>query len=96
MRVVVIEIILAWRDKVVRQNIKIKRHEPQNAKPLHAVEIACIEQNRFASILQEQCFEIENHVNIRDHRFIMEHFENQIYNRVEQVRDTHFIFKRRL
>lgn len=38
----------------------------------------------------------KKHLNSRGRRSILKYLKNQIHNRLEQVRDTHFMFNRRL
>lgn len=50
---------------------------------------------RYATVLKDQCFEIENYVNSHRRRFILKNLKNRIHNRLEHVRDQYYVFNQR-
>ncbi|KZR97792.1 Uncharacterized protein APZ42_007132 [Daphnia magna] len=65
-------------------------------KRIKAIEAERVERDTLVAILDEQCREIEQLVNNRGRRSILKHLKTQIYSRLEQVRDAHFLYNQRL
>ncbi|KAK4006570.1 hypothetical protein OUZ56_011724 [Daphnia magna] len=63
---------------------------------IQAIQAARVERDILVAILKEQCREIEQPVNNRGRRYIIKPLKTQIYSRLEQVRDAHFLYNQRL